>query len=109
VTLSADLLRSIGHRAMLKEQTEVTAVTEQRDRALTRILLSLEPETCTEVEVMSGTKESPATASTAVSSYATLKRKQKGSSSAESRIVKKSTTKMPETVASDEGEWLSCF
>lgn len=68
MTLSADLLRSIGHRAMLKEQTEVTAVTEQRDRALTRILLSLEPETCTEVEVMSGTKESPATASTAVSS-----------------------------------------
>ena len=38
VALSADLLRSIGHRSLPEEPAELNAATERRDRVLSRIL-----------------------------------------------------------------------
>jgi len=41
LSLSSDLFSSIGHWGLPVKQTKLTAVTEQRDRALTRILSNL--------------------------------------------------------------------
>ena len=111
LSLSPDLLSSIEHRALPAEDTELTAVTEQRDRALTRILSNLVAEALCVVGQTTEAQESPAGASVPSSSQATRKCKRKSTSSAGSRPAKnqKSEPKTPETVASDEGRSLRCF
>ena len=102
VSLSADLLSSIGHRSLPEEPSELSAATERRDRALSRMLSNSVAEAEAEIQ------ESPADDSARESSQQVSrgKRKRKGASSAGSRPVKtkKGTPKTPETVGSDEGE-----
>ena len=116
VTLSADLLYSIGHRSLPEEPTELSSATERRDRALNRMLCNCS--SATDPVVSQGTgaevQERPAADGAQGSSNQaanTRKRKRKGASSAGSRPAKKKgPPKTPETVASDEGEGRSgCF
>ena len=108
VTLSADLLSSIGHRSFPKEPSELNAATEQRDRALSRMLSNSVAEALARLDAGAEIQELPADDSTRESSQKVSrgKRRQKGASSAGSRPIntKKGTPKMPETVASDKGE-----
>jgi len=111
---SADLLSSIGHWGLPVEQTDLTAVTEQRDRALTRILSNSVAEAV--VGQTTEAQELPAAGASAPSSsqgaqQTTHKRKRKSNSSAGSCPSKdqKSTPKTLETIASDEGKSLCCF
>ena len=113
VTLSADLLSSIGHRSLPEELTELSSATERRDRALNRMLCkcSSAAEAVISQDTEAEVQERPAAdGMQAFSSQAanTRKRKQKGASSAGSRPVKKKDP--PKTVTSDEGETRSgCF
>ena len=114
VTLSADLLSSIGHRSLLEEPTEFSSATECRYRALNRMLCNCS--SAAEADVSQDTEAKgagTASGTQASSSQAanTRKRKRKGASSAGScPVKKKGPPKTPETVASDEGETRSgCF
>ena len=116
VTLSANLLSSIGHRSLPEEPTELSSAMERRDRALNRMLcnccLAAEPVIGQDTEAEM--QEQPAADGTQASSCQapnTRKRKRKGASSAGSHPVKKKgLPKTPETVALDEGETYSgCF
>ena len=116
LSLSADLLCRIGHRAPPAEQSELTAVTEQRDRALNRILANSVVAEAAAVDQPTEAQQSPAAgdASAPSSSQGTQakpKRKRKSTSSAGSRPTKsqKSTPKTSETVDSDEGKSLCCL
>jgi len=114
LSLSRDLLSSIGHRALPTEESELTVVAEQRDKALNRMLSnSVAQVVLGQATEVAEAQESPAGASAQKSNQvapASRKRKRKTTSSAGSRPAKnQSTAKTPETVGSDEGKSLRCF
>ena len=108
VTLLADLLSSIGHRSFPEEPSELSAATERRDRALSRMLSNSVAEAVARPDAGAEIQELLANDSAQESSQQVShgKRKQKGASSAGSHSIKtkKGTPKTPETVASDKGE-----
>ena len=115
VALSADLLRSIGHRSLPEEPAELNAATERRDRALSRIVSNYASTSEAQAQdTEADFQETPPVANPQGSESQAAnrrKRKRKGASSAASRPTKqKAQPKTPETVTTDEGETCSgCF
>ena len=92
LSLSRDLLSSIGHRALPTEESELTVVAEQRDKALNRMLSNSVAEVVLGQATEVAEAQESATGTSAQKSNqvapASRKHKRKSTSSAGSRPAK---------------------